>query len=168
MRETRLETKSLNLIPMKREDVLAEIEAMGAAEKAQVSAEWLKQLHGSSEMDPWIHGFSLTLRETGESVGRCGFNGPPTKAGVVEIAYGVDPAHQRKGFATEAAKALVQFAYAGGSVQIVRAHTLPEANASTRVLTKCGFRFVGEVIDPEDGRVWRWEKRQARISHTGS
>lgn len=160
MRETRLETKSLNLIPMKREDVLAEIEAMGAAEKAQVSAEWLKQLRGSSEMDPWIHGFSLTLRETGESVGRCGFKGPPTKAGVVEIAYGVDPAHQRKGFATEAAEALVQFAYAGGSVQIVRAHTLPEANASTRVLTKCGFRFVGEVIDPEDGRVWRWEKRR--------
>ena len=35
-----------------------------------------------------------------------------------------------------------------------------EANASTRVLTKCGFRHVGEVMDPEDGLVWRWEKHK--------
>ncbi len=38
------------------------------------------------------------------------------------------------------------------------AHTCPEPNASTRVLTKCGFRRVGEVMDPDDGLVWRWEK----------
>ena len=36
---------------------------------------------------------------------------------------------------------------------------LPEANASGRVLAKCGFRRVGEVIDPDDGVVWRWEIR---------
>jgi ribosomal-protein-alanine N-acetyltransferase len=41
---------------------------------------------------------------------------------------------------------------------VVRAHTLPNPNASTRVLTKCGFHRVGEVIDPEDGLVWRWER----------
>jgi RimJ/RimL family protein N-acetyltransferase len=38
------------------------------------------------------------------------------------------------------------------------AHPLPAANASTRVLGKCGFEPKGEVIDSEDGRVWRWEK----------
>jgi hypothetical protein len=26
------------------------------------------------------------------------------------------------------------------------------------VLTKCGFQYVGEVIDPDDGLVWRFEK----------
>jgi hypothetical protein len=26
------------------------------------------------------------------------------------------------------------------------------------VLTKNGFTKLGEVIDPEDGRVWRWER----------
>jgi RimJ/RimL family protein N-acetyltransferase len=41
------------------------------------------------------------------------------------------------------------------------AHTLPEANASGRVLAKCGLRFVGEVIDPEDGSVWRWERQRS-------
>jgi ribosomal-protein-alanine N-acetyltransferase len=43
-------------------------------------------------------------------------------------------------------------------VRLVRAHTLPEPNASTRVLQKCGFVHVGEVMDPEDGRVWRWQR----------
>jgi RimJ/RimL family protein N-acetyltransferase len=76
---------------------------------------------------------------------------------MVEIAYGIDPEHQGKGYATEAAAALVKFALDNGHVRVVRAHTLPEPNASTRVLTKCGFRRIGEVIEPDDGLVWRWE-----------
>lgn len=73
---------------------------------------------------------------------------------------GAPPAPQfaGQGYATEAATALVRFALASGQVRLVRAHTLPVANASTRVLLKCGFRHVGEVIDPEDGLVWRWER----------
>ena len=44
-------------------------------------------------------------------------------------------------------------------MRLVRAHTLPHENASTRVLTKCKFSCVGEVMGPEDGLVWRWELR---------
>ena len=58
----------------------------------------------------------------------------------------------------KAAQALTTYAFSSGKVRLVRAHTRPEANASTRVLAKCGFRRVGEVINPEDGLVWRWEK----------
>jgi len=28
------------------------------------------------------------------------------------------------------------------------------------VLTKCGFRHVADLVDPEDGPVWRWERRR--------
>ena len=28
---------------------------------------------------------------------------------------------------------------------------------------QCGFRYVGEVVDPEDGRVWRWEKHDQAV-----
>ena len=45
-------------------------------------------------------------------------------------------------------------------VQLIRAHTLPAANASTRVLAKSGLVHVGTFIDPDDGPVWRWEKRR--------
>jgi hypothetical protein len=47
-------------------------------------------------------------------------------------------------------------------VKLIRAHTLPQINASTRILTKCGFDRIGEMIDPEDGLVWRWERKPVR------
>lgn len=153
-----MQTKSLNLIPQKLEDVLAMVEAMSPAEKAQLSADWLARLHASTSADPWTHGFSLVERGTGIAIGKCGFKGPPAADGVVEIAYAVDPDHRGKGYATEAAEALVNYAFGSARVHVVRAHTLPEPNASTRVLAKCGFRYIGEVIEPEDGLVWRWEK----------
>lgn len=155
-----MRTKSLNLMLRTREEVLAEVEAMGPAEKAQVSDEWLAQVRSSPSTDPWTHGFSLVHRGTGIAIGRCGFKGPPGADGEVEIAYGVEPDHQGKGYATEAAEALVKFAFGSGRVRVVRAHTLPEANASTRVLTKCGFRHISEVMDPDDGLVWRWERHR--------
>ena len=125
-----------------------------------VSPEWLARLEASTEADPWIHGFGLVHLASGAVIGMGSFYGPPGEDGVVEIAYGVVPDFQGKGYATEAAQALVAFAFSGGQVRVVRAHTLPESNASTRVLTKCSFRFVGEVMDPKDGLVWRWEKHR--------
>jgi RimJ/RimL family protein N-acetyltransferase len=45
----------------------------------------------------------------------------------------------------------------------VTAQTLPEANASTRVLRKLGFVLKGSVIDPEEGPVWEWSNEKAKI-----
>jgi len=101
----------------------------------------------------------MVHRATADPIGKCGFKGPPDAEGMVEIAYGVNPEHQGKGYGTEAAAALANYALRTGKVRIVRAHTLAEPNASTRVLSKCGFRRIGEVIDPEDGLVWRWETK---------
>ena len=158
MNATPIQTRSLKLVPLTLEEVRAWVDAMDPSEKAALSADWLARLHASTLADPWTHGFSLVHRDSDVVVGKSGFKGPPAADGVVEIAYGVVPDYQGKGYATEAAQALVAFAFRSGRVRVVRAHTLPESNASTRVLTKCGFRHIGEVIDPEDGLVWRWEK----------
>lgn len=163
----RLQTNNLELVLQTREDVRAFVEQMQPHERAQVSPAWLGLLDGSGPASPWIHGFRLLTLESGKVVGHCGFKGPPDAEGVVEIAYGVDPEHQGKGYATEAAQALVNYVSNQGEVHLIRAHTLPEWNASTRVLTKCGFERVGEVIDPEDGLVWRWERANA-TALTGS
>ena len=130
-----------------------------------VSATWLEALReaAGTPPDPWMYGFFIVERSTGTVIGSAGFKGPPDAEGMVEIAYGVDPSRQGQGFATEAAGALVRFAAADPRVRLVRAHTLPEANASTRVLRKCGFVHVGGVVDPDDGPVWRWERGAAHI-----
>ncbi len=60
---------------------------------------------------------------------------------------------------------LIARAVASGGVSTLRAHTLPEHNASTKVLEKCGFKLVGEVMHPEDGLIWRWELPRKRPNH---
>jgi RimJ/RimL family protein N-acetyltransferase len=154
-----IQTKNLTLTPSTKEETLAAIDAMSADDRAQVSPIWLAAVQASASDDPWLYGFAVMHREMTSIIGRCGFKGPPSPDGVVEIAYGIDPEHQGNGYATEAAAAITDFAFTQG-VRTVCAHTLPETNASTRVLTKCGFRYVGQVTDPEDGPVWRWEKHQ--------
>ena len=167
MIETTLQTKSLKLIQKTREEVRAWADAMDPSVKAQLSAEWMAQLHASTSTDAWTHGFTLVCRHGEVVVGHAGFKAPPAADGMVEIAYGVNSDHQGRCYATEAAQALVAFAFSSGRVRFVRAHTLPESNASQRVLTKCGFRHVGEVIDPDDGLVWRWEKQMKRPNTEG-
>ena len=158
MDATSIETKNLKLVLQTREEARTYAMQMSAQQSTGISPAWLALLDGSGPADPWIHGFILVHRITGNTVGRCGFKGPPDTEGMVEIAYGVDRDFEGKGYATEAAGALVRYAFTHKYVRLVRAHTLPESNASTRVLNKCGFRRVGEVIDPDDGLVWRWER----------
>ncbi len=153
-----IETTNLTLALQSREETLAQIDALSPEQRSEVSPVWLARMAAAAASDPWLHGFTLIHRASGAVVGTAGFKAPPGWDGIVEIAYGVAPEHQCLGYATEAASALTAFAFDSGRVRIVRAHTRPEPNASTRVLTKCGFERIGEVTDPEDGLVWRWEK----------
>lgn len=95
------------------------------------------------------------LREPRTLVGMGGYKGPP-RDGVVEIGYAIAPAFQQRGFATEAARALVARAFADAAVKAVDAHTLGEDNASTRVLRKVGMQHIGETVDTEHGTIWHW------------
>lgn len=151
------ETRRLRLVPKTLAQARAQIAAMSADQRALLSRDWLAQLE-SPTVDSWTLGFDIVDRATDAVVGTCGFKGPPGTDGIVEIAYGVNPDQQGKGYATEAAEWLVAYAFGAEQVRRVRAHTLSAENASARVLTKCGFMSVGEVVDPEDGPVWRWEK----------
>jgi RimJ/RimL family protein N-acetyltransferase len=93
--------------------------------------------------------------ETDTVVGFGGYKGPPVD-GEVEIGYSVAPSHQRRGHATAAAHLLIDRARAAG-VTLVCAYTLPEPNASTRVLARCGLTMTEVVEDADEGCVWRWE-----------
>lgn len=123
-----------------------------------VSPAWLERLHAAVDRDPWEFGFIVLEKMTGVAVGMAAFKGRPDDQGVVEIAYGIAPAYRLRGYATQAAKGLVEFASDDDCVRRIRAHTLPERNPSTSVLTKTGFELLGEAEDPEDGLVWRWER----------
>src|SRR4051812_27959288 len=145
----------MQLIPRTRDEVRATLEVLPPEVRVQISPQWLALLEKSATQDPWVHGFHV-VDNAGLIVGLGSFKGPPADA-TVEIAYAIEPGQQGKGHATAAARALAAYAFASGQVRIVRAHTLPTGIASQRVLLKSGFEKTGEVVDPEDGLVWRFE-----------
>ncbi len=101
---------------------------------------------------PWIAYFAF---EGGECVGTCAFTRAP-KDGVVEIAYFTLPGHEGRGVATRMAERLVSMARKSAPEVTVTAHTLPQENASTRILRKTGFAFAGPKVHAEDGLIWVW------------
>jgi [ribosomal protein S5]-alanine N-acetyltransferase len=89
-------------------------------------------------------------------IGLVGYKGRPDAAGMVEIGYSLSTRYRLRGLATEAARSLVNHAFTHQEVRKVQAHTLPERNGSVRVLEKLGMKYVGTVVDPDDGEVWHW------------
>src|SRR5690606_6544792 len=94
--------------------------------------------------EPWLCYLALANRIP---VGTCGFKSPP-REGRVEIAYFTFPEAEGRGIATAMAARLL--AIAKPFPVIVAAQTLPERNASHRVLEKLGFNYVETVVHPED------------------
>jgi [ribosomal protein S5]-alanine N-acetyltransferase len=92
--------------------------------------------------------------EPPELVGWGGFKGPP-KEGMVELGYAIAPDRRSRGLATAATEAMVAEAFDDPEVSAVIAHTLPERNASNRVLEKVGFHLDGEAAEHGE-RVWRF------------
>lgn len=123
-----------------------------------VVAQALDLLTRDPRPDPWG---SYVAHEGDTPVGMCAFKAAPDAAGAVEIAYMTFPAFERRGHAAAMAGALTAMAFEAGAPLVV-AHTLPEENASTRALRRNLFVHAGETIDPEDGLVWRWERRCGR------
>lgn len=87
----------------------------------------------------------------GVVVGHGGFHGPPDAAGIVEVAYSVDPRHRRKGYAKAMLRALLERADADPAVTAVRASIRPDNAGSRATIAGFGFTKVGEQWDPEDG-----------------
>lgn len=102
---------------------------------------------------PWV-GYLAMMN--GTPVGMGGFKGRPVN-NRVEIAYFTFPEKEGMGLGTQTCKALVDMSLASDPRIEITARTLPEKNASTRILAKNGFVLLGAVQDPEDGEVWEWK-----------
>ncbi|MFS0865017.1 GNAT family N-acetyltransferase [Fredinandcohnia sp. 179-A 10B2 NHS] len=83
-------------------------------------------------------------KEDGKTVGDIGFKGKPVN-GTVEIGYGIDPDEHNKGYATEAAIALVEWAFLHEAVRKVQAECDIDNVASIRVLEKLGMKRIEEM-----------------------
>ena len=62
-----------------------------------------------------------------------------TLGAVPEFGYGIVPAFRRRGYALEAAQAMIAWIAEKGEVTQLVAHTYPELAGSIRILERCGF-----------------------------
>lgn len=109
--------------------------------------EWTLRAMADPAFDPRWGMFWILLREPRTLVGVAGFKGHP-RDGAVELGYGIVSDRQRRGYATEATRALVRHAFTSLGVTRVLAETLPGHLASIGVLDKCGFTFIGNGSEP--------------------
>jgi RimJ/RimL family protein N-acetyltransferase len=142
---------------------LAGDEALAEALGHEVAAGWatfaeaLEPARDSLVANPDGARWGTRLFVTGEPpvlVGWGGFKGPPND-GVIELGYEIAESHRGRGLATAAARAMLAEAFADPTVTAAIAHTLPERNASNRVLEKVGLHFDGQHADDGD-TVWRF------------
>jgi RimJ/RimL family protein N-acetyltransferase len=66
-----------------------------------------------------------------------------------EVGFIFDPRHQGKGFATEAARALVDWAFTSAGMHRVIGRTEARNAASARVLEKLGMRREAHFVESE-------------------
>ena len=175
-------TPRLLLIGGTAETLTAELDsphALGELLAVDVPASWPPELYDAGAikwMLSWLerhpHEAAWSLYYVAERprshqerpllVGIAGYKGAPDASGVVEIGYGIVPEQRRRGFASEAVRALIERAFDDPRVEAVIAHTLPELAPSIGVLRRTGFLFEGPGSDAQEPTAIRFVLKRAR------
>ncbi len=97
------------------------------------------------------HGFgmcALVSKSDNEMIGWSGLQ-PLEDSGQIEVGYGFDRPHWGKGYATEAARAVIDFGFRELGVHRIAAWCIAENAASARVMEKAGMTYEGTLRERE-------------------
>ncbi len=99
---------------------------------------------------------AIVLTATGELIGNCGVRRSSAGSPVAELGYEIAPDRWGHGYATEAARAMLTFAFDELRVHRVAAWCVADNAGSIRVLQKLGMRREGHLRETEQykGRWW--------------
>lgn len=111
------------------------------------------QVRRDASWAPWSLR-AIVLRETNAMVGCANFHGPPgvndtQTPGAAEVGYTIFAAHRDRGFATETAGAMFEWARREHGVTHFISGVAPDNLPSLRVNEKLGFAPTGQVADGE-------------------
>ena len=100
----------------------------------------------------WVQ-FTVESRDGG-IVGDVGLSPADGEPGVIKVGYTIDPRFQSRGYATEAVKALIDYAFTTLDADIVRAYAGAENSPSIRVMEKVGMRLIERFQGSDGDEVW--------------
>lgn len=121
----------------------------------------LKQAREDPAQLPWLVRAMVLRGPDRQLIGHIGFHGAPGRNALkapnaVEIGYRVFLEYRRRGYATEAVRALLGWAREQGIDHFV-ASVGPENVPSLAIIRQLGFREVGRHWDDEDGEELEFE-----------
>ena len=93
--------------------------------------------------------FAAILRENGQLIGNCGVRKESAASQVADMGYELDPAYWGKGYATEAATAVLAFGFTELNLHRIWANAIADNEGSRRVLEKIGMRYEGTLRENE-------------------
>ncbi|MGR5994201.1 GNAT family N-acetyltransferase [Bacillus cereus] len=135
----KLETERLYIVPCTEERIqVANEQGYNSGLHIVGHVENVKQ---DAALLPW--GAWYVFRKEDDSVlGDIGFKGKPNEDQTVEIGYGFIEKYWNQGYATEAVKELIDWAFKTGEVETIIAETLIDNYSSMRVLEKLHMKRV--------------------------
>ena len=110
----------------------------------------------------WVQ-YTVEDRESGRVVGDVGLSLSDGEPDVIKVGYTIAPEFQGSGFATEAIRALVDYAFDTLGADAVRAHASAANAPSIRVAEKVGMRLIEKRAYRDGDEVWygvRYEVRR--------
>lgn len=99
---------------------------------------------------------AVTLADTGTLIGNVGLRRDAPGEPVADTGYELDPRHWGHGYATEAARAMLDWGFGVWGLERVHAHCIAENTASAAVLRRLGMREEARLREHERfrGRAW--------------
>jgi RimJ/RimL family protein N-acetyltransferase len=113
------------------------------------------------EIGGWVQ-LSVEDASTHELVGDVGCSPAEDEPGVMKIGYTMAPAFQGRGYATEAMRALVAYAFDTLEADVVRAYASAENTPSIRVAEKIGMQLVEAFTRRYEGETWHGVRYELR------
>lgn len=108
--------------------------------------ELLDKYIGSYEKNDYYR-WAVIEKKSGECIGQIAYFLVDSKNHFAEIEYCIGSDFQCKGFATEAAKAIIRYGFEKLNLHKVQICTKTINKASKRVIEKCGFTYEGTLRD---------------------
>lgn len=165
-----LETTRLKLVPLTHEQMILyknEPEALAdslnirylkrqndpaVAEDLRDAIEfWIQHTKKNRDQFEWFTTWEIILKAEQVAVGGIGFSGLPDTTGKSMTGYGLDMRYYGRGIATEALKAMIDWAFQNNSLKTIIADTPLGHAASHRVLLKNNF-----VESSRDAELIHW------------
>lgn len=102
--------------------------------------------------------FAIILRSSGELIGNCGIRKESAEAHEADMGFELSPRHWGQGYATEAARAVLEFGFTSLGLHRVWAECVADNVGSARVLTKLGMQLEGRLREKEYFKGRRWDR----------